>query len=897
MPNVRVAATDGAPTGAPRSPHDGAPALPSHTGVAAPVAAPASPIPELDPLFEILGELGRGGSAVVYLARDRHLDRTVALKVVRLAAALPEGEKRERISRLAREARTIARLAHPHIVGVHAVHELPDGLAVVMPHVQGPTLKQLVAAEGALPPARAARLLADVAEALAHAHAHGLVHRDVKPENVFVEAATGRALLADFGAARADDADARVTRTGATVGTPAYMSPEQIDGAPLDGRADLYALGLVGWEALTGRRPWDGAGLYHVLHCQKHETLAPIARVRPAWAEPVPLPLAYTIERLLEKRPEARWATASEAAAQLVDPQPPPAFAEWTLHHEARLADPTASAGPVGAAVSTSASTELLPLRTLAAASEVALALADSRTSESAPSAGVPDGGAGEDTVPFAGAAQPRPRGARRTRVAVGLGAVLALGAALFVRRDEAASAAPGPRTAVAPDRVPAVEVPVRPPVAAEGADRVAEAATEPPSPPLPDAPEGATTAIATGEVGIRSEPVASAPSARRAVVPRSSSAPAALPQRTALPPRVPTPAEPAASATAPAAIAVERRTVAAGGRHTCALDAAGVARCWGANDDGQLGAGDLQDYESPVPVAGTLRFSRLASGGAFTCGVLRGGAAACWGDGEAGQLGDGTFVARATPAPVAGDLAFRTLETGLSHACGLTTAGAVACWGANDAGQLGDGTLRPRAVPRAVAGLRAASLAVGWRHACALDASGVARCWGANGDGQLGDGTQATRTAPVPVAGGLRFVALAAGRAHTCGVATDGATWCWGRLVGGPAASPARVPGAPAFVALAAGGVHTCGRTAAGAIWCWGRNPYGQLGDGSTSDRATPVRVAGGPYASLSAAGAHTCADADGGPVCWGYNVAGQLGDGTHAHRATPIRVTRGEP
>jgi hypothetical protein len=319
-------------------------------------SAPAGAAPGLRPLvddaglgeladqYELLAELGRGGSAVVYRARDRRLGREVALKAVRLAPALSVRDRAAEVARLAREARTTARLDHPHIVPVFAVHELRDGLAVVMRYVPGRSLKQLLADEGALDPAHAVRLMVEVAGALDYAHAHGVVHRDVKPENIFVDAASGRALLADFGAARAGEGDVRVTRTGATVGTPAYMSPEQIDGGPVDGRADLYSLGLVAWETLAGRRPWAGAGLYQLLHHQKHDVLPPLAAVRPPALPPVPLPLEYVVARLLEKRPAARWPSAAVLAAQLEHPVLPADYKLWVREHRRRLAEFAAGA-------------------------------------------------------------------------------------------------------------------------------------------------------------------------------------------------------------------------------------------------------------------------------------------------------------------------------------------------------------------------------------------------------------------------------------------------------------------------------------------------------------------------------------------------------------------------
>jgi serine/threonine protein kinase len=302
-------------------------------------AVEASPgaLAELAVHFELLGELGRGASAVVYHARDRRLGRDVALKIVRTPPGVAHGDT-EALARLSREASTMAQLDHPNIVRLHAVHPLRNGLALEMPRVVGRTLKQLVADEGALPPARAVAILRDVASALAYAHRRGVVHRDVKPANIFVEEATGRALLADFGVARLEDVDTRLTQTGVTVGTPAYMSPEQIDGDALDGRADVYSLGLVGWELLTGHRPWEGEPLLAVLQRQQHDALPPIETVRPDDLPSVPRALEYVLERMMEKRADARWPDADAVLAQLARPSLPRDFGRWRRRHARRVA-------------------------------------------------------------------------------------------------------------------------------------------------------------------------------------------------------------------------------------------------------------------------------------------------------------------------------------------------------------------------------------------------------------------------------------------------------------------------------------------------------------------------------------------------------------------------------
>lgn len=307
---------------------------------------------ELADEYVLLGELGRGGSAIVYLARDRSLLRDVAIKVVRPRFV---GSADEAITRLEREARTVARLQHPGIVTVHAVRRLSDGgLALVMQLVPGRTLKQAIQDDGPFPAERAERVLRDIAEALAFAHSHGVVHRDVKPENVFLDATSGRALLSDFGIAHSEDFDSRLTMDGAAIGTPAYMAPEQIDGAPANARSDLYSLGLVGWEMLTGVRPWDGDALYHVIYKQKHEQLTAIDSLRPGQ---VPPRLQYIVERMLQKKPAARWAGADGLLVALNAWVIPSDWAQWEASHKRRrereALEPRAKAsgaGPVDAA-------------------------------------------------------------------------------------------------------------------------------------------------------------------------------------------------------------------------------------------------------------------------------------------------------------------------------------------------------------------------------------------------------------------------------------------------------------------------------------------------------------------------------------------------------------------
>jgi serine/threonine-protein kinase len=251
----------------------------------------------------------------VYLARDLRLDRLVAVKLLPPPLALDEGCRQ----RFLREARTAAGLAHPNIVPIFAVHEIGDFVFFTMAYVAGETLAQRVATSGALGHEEAARLLVDVGEALAYAHARGVVHRDVKPDNILIEAATGRALLSDFGIAHAS-ADGRASAPGGLVlGTAAFMSPEQARGELVDARSEVYSLGVVAFYALSGRLPFDAAtdGALRLLHIGT--PAPPLRTVAPT----VPPRFAHVVDRCLAKDAWARFRDAPtflRALAEAVEP-------------------------------------------------------------------------------------------------------------------------------------------------------------------------------------------------------------------------------------------------------------------------------------------------------------------------------------------------------------------------------------------------------------------------------------------------------------------------------------------------------------------------------------------------------------------------------------------------
>ena len=275
---------------------------------------PSSP-PEFEAFARLLAgqyslerEIGRGGMGIVYLGRDLKLDRPVAIKT--LPPHLATDPKIR--DRFLREARTAAALSHPNIVPIYRADEIDGQVFFVMGFVSGESVAERVRAQGRLDPRDVLRAMRDVASALGYAHAHGVVHRDVKAENILLDAATGQAMVTDFGIARLAEA-APLTATGQLLGTVYYMSPEQVSGEPLDGRSDLYSLGVVGFFALSGRFPFNAELASAVLVAHVTKAAPALLTVDPG----APRALAEIIDRCLAKDPETRFQTGEELANAL----------------------------------------------------------------------------------------------------------------------------------------------------------------------------------------------------------------------------------------------------------------------------------------------------------------------------------------------------------------------------------------------------------------------------------------------------------------------------------------------------------------------------------------------------------------------------------------------------
>ena len=381
----------------------------------------------------------------------------------------------------------------------------------------------------------------------------------------------------------------------------------------------------------------------------------------------------------------------------------------------------------------------------------------------------------------------------------------------------------------------------------------------------------------------------------------------------------------PAASAQAQTVMALS-----AGAVHTCALMSNATVMCWGGNSAGQLGDGTTTDRLTPTTVPNLSNVTALSAGANHTCALLRDGTMRCWGANDRAQLGNQRTTNSSTPVtvtrPAIGVFPTPALGTvlaisaGGSHTCAVINPGSVFCWGANDFGQSSPGGLSNVDVPVAVPGVPTdmTSVSAGGAHSCAIQRTNVMYCWGRNNRGQLGRGTTdatAVRNPAVLVreAGGAvspSFTKVSAGDEHTCAI-TDRAfrnftLMCWGSNSHGqigdgtttnrPFPTAVATFAADTVDAVSASGFHSCAVGKDASVRCWGRNLSGELGDGSTTNRATPVLIAlAGPQAvrSVASGSFHSCAvRTDERVLCWGRGQSGQLGRGSTATSTTPDAV-----
>lgn len=261
--------------------------------------------------YELIKELGRGGMAIVFKARDKSLDREVAIKVLPFSLAFDK----DFVERFQREAKTSAKLEHPNIIPIYRVGRTEKIIYFVMKFLRGTSLSDAIEKQGPLPPAKIRQLLAEAARALHYAHQHGIVHRDIKPDNIMFDE-LGHAIVTDFGIAKAASGT-KLTGTGMSIGTPHYMSPEQARAQPLDGRSDIYSLGVVAYQCLTGAVPFDGEDSFSIGYKHIMEDL-PQPQLRGGDQRD----LFEVIRRMMAKSPDERFQSA-ELLAQVLDGKAP----------------------------------------------------------------------------------------------------------------------------------------------------------------------------------------------------------------------------------------------------------------------------------------------------------------------------------------------------------------------------------------------------------------------------------------------------------------------------------------------------------------------------------------------------------------------------------------------
>ena len=891
-------------------------------------------------------EIGRGAAGVVYRAKSKDLG-LVAVKVMRSSGLLREARR----SRFVREAEIVKGLDHPHIVRVHRLLELPSGgLALVMDLVEGRSLRTLLS-QGPLPRETTLSILDQLASALEYAHGRGIIHRDVKPENVLV-GQDGRAFLTDFGVAKALHAPSEgLTQDGSILGTTRYMAPESVLGGEPSVHSDVYSLGVVAWECLTGHHPFGEYSMARLLEAIVHDGVPDFPEdVRAA----IPESLASVVLRATALDPDDRWEDMSSFRRALrigVSDSAPfgvSGQSAKTLRWRKQRRNRTRTAG-----IAIAGGVGLITL--LAGLTLIVLPTEDRPSERGHPASadGSPAVSPGDPSLPssmlFALAAdgelsvQDEQDLDRFIEAFVSeYGIPLAEGMAGEMRRALAlleTRPAGGGTVPLRWRREGGVEVPQL------GTPTVFATLFRGPPPPLD--PQGAFLPIWVREVRrvfrvdldahpngplvktLSSLMVGDYESALQVLEEHptdlgASSRDSSVDQwwnrffRTIALLKLGD-LERAEQALQTLDYIVSRAEYSwiywLGDLIVAERELGNVHRSEPAEVGAELGSdragGDAETAGSGVDAVSEMPDLHLAPGVSVrdsrVCATTVDGLVYCWGrfgieNPEYQRMELSDF---AIPRKAGGVRRFASVGVAEFSSCGLTAEGRTYCWGwppMSDRIPEDEPELQGDAPPFS-------ELAFGYGHICGLTPNGEVYCWGDVRDGRLGNGeltdTYASRKYPELVVGGHRFTEISGGDFHTCGVTSESEAYCWGvgrdgRLGNGDLenkATPQRVAGSLSFKSVDAGAYHTCGVALDGAAYCWGRGDLGRLGTGDTAIHSTPQAVATTLRFTIISAGAtHTCGIAtDGLAYCWGGGNRGQLGNGRKLDLSTTPQAVVG--
>lgn len=331
---------------------------------------------------------------------------------------------------------------------------------------------------------------------------------------------------------------------------------------------------------------------------------------------------------------------------------------------------------------------------------------------------------------------------------------------------------------------------------------------------------------------------------------------------------------------------------IASGNHHTCAVLENSNMMCWGKGTEGQLGNGETQNKNLPTLVSQIDSVSHISAGTSHTCALTQNKTIKCWGSKEDGRLGNGLTIQQSSPASVKNLKNVTHVFAGYYHSCAVTENGIAHCWGKGDSGQLGNERNDDYDTPQQVVSLGdAVQISAGVDHSCALHKNGEVSCWGDNSESQLGISNANSSSIPIKIRSIDSITQISSGIFHTCALSTTERISCWGRMSYGVWGSD-KVENAIHF---SAGSHHTCAALKNGTVQCWGRNNLGQIGDGTTIDKSSPVEVADILSATQISAGAgHSCALLATGQIkCWGSGGVGQLGNNNNTNQTSPVFVS----